>query len=57
VEWVEGMDWTGMAHHRDTWRALVKAVMNLRVPLNAGSFLTRWEPVGFSRRIVLHVVS
>jgi hypothetical protein len=27
-----GMDWIDMAHDRDRWRALVSAVMNLRVP-------------------------
>jgi hypothetical protein len=27
-----GVDWIGLAQNRDKWRALVNAVMNLRVP-------------------------
>jgi len=34
------MDWIGLAQDRDRWLTLVSAVMNLRVPWNAGSFLT-----------------
>ena len=35
-----GMDWTAVAQDRDRWRAIVNTVMNLRVPLNAGNFLS-----------------
>jgi len=51
------MDWIGLARDRDRWRTLVSAVMNLRVPLNAGNFLTSCRPVSFSRRTLHHGVS
>jgi hypothetical protein len=42
---------------RDRWRALGNAVKNLRVPYNAGNFLTSWKPVRFSRRTIFQGVS
>jgi hypothetical protein len=39
VGW-RGMDWIEMDQDRNRWRAVVNTVMNLRVPQNAGNFLT-----------------
>jgi hypothetical protein len=35
-----GLDWIELAGDMDRWRARVNAVMYLRVPQNAGNFLT-----------------
>ena len=35
-----GIDWIQLARDTDRWRTFVNAVMNLRVPLNSGNFLT-----------------
>jgi hypothetical protein len=40
VGWEGGMDWIDLVQDRDRWQADVSVVMNLRVPQNAGNFLT-----------------
>jgi len=52
-----GMDWIELAQDRDRWWALMTAVMNIRVPYNAGNFLASWKPVSFSRSTLFHGIS
>jgi hypothetical protein len=35
-----GMEWIDLAQARERWRAVVIAVMNLRIPQNSGNFLS-----------------
>ena len=51
------VDCIGLAQDRDRWRTLVSAVMNLRIPWNAGNFLTSCKPVSCSWRTLHHGVS
>jgi hypothetical protein len=50
----DGMDWNDLAQNRDQWRAPVNTVMKLRVPKNAGMFLSNCTVGDFSRRAQLH---
>jgi hypothetical protein len=38
-KWDEGTDCIDLAENSDRWRAVVNAVMNLRVPIKCGKFL------------------
>ena len=44
------MGWIDLVQDKDRWQDLVNSVMNLRVPSNAGNFLTSWEAVTLWRR-------
>jgi hypothetical protein len=48
--------WIHLAQYRDQWRALVNTIMNLRVTLKAGNFLTNCVTISFSRRTLLRGV-
>jgi hypothetical protein len=46
-----------LTQDRNRWQALVNATRNLRVPQNAGNFLTSLVPVSFTGRTLLRGVS
>ena len=49
-----GMNWIDLAQGRNRRKAVVNAVMNLRVPYDAGNVFTEGGIVGFSGRTLLH---
>jgi hypothetical protein len=52
-----GVDWIGVTQDRYRWRALVNAVMNLRIPKNAGNLPSGCTSCGLSSGTQLHRVS
>jgi hypothetical protein len=50
----DGVDWIDLAQGREQWKALMKTVMNLQVPYNAGKFLSSCTIGNSSRRAQLH---
>jgi hypothetical protein len=53
----DDMNWIDLAQDRDQWRAVVKTVMNLRVPYIFGKFLRSCTTGGFSARAQIHELS
>jgi hypothetical protein len=47
--WDGGVDCINMALDRDRCRVLVNAVMDIRITLDVGNFLTSWKSVSLSR--------
>jgi hypothetical protein len=56
-KWDGGMYRIQLLQEGDGWWVVVKVVMNIRVPQNAGNFLIRRGLVSFSRRTLLHGIS
>jgi hypothetical protein len=52
-----GVDWINLAQDRDRWIVVVNAVMNLRVPQNAGKLSSSYTTGGLSSSAQLHRVS
>jgi hypothetical protein len=47
------VDWVDMAQDRDQWRTLVNTVLNIRVQISTGKFLSGCTIGGSSRRAQL----
>jgi hypothetical protein len=56
VGWVD-VDWIGLAHDKDRWRALVNSELDLVVPLTAGKLSSFQTTRDISSSAQLHGVS
>jgi len=50
----EGVNWNHLAQYKDQWGVVVNTVMNVRVLIKAGNFLSSWARISFTRRSLLH---
>jgi hypothetical protein len=50
------VDWIGLAHNGDRWRALVNSILNFRVPQNAGKLSSVQTTRDLSSSTQLHRV-
>jgi hypothetical protein len=48
------MDWIDLAQDSDQWNAFGNTAVNLRVPYNAGKFLSGCTTISFSRSVLHH---
>jgi hypothetical protein len=53
-QWDGGMDWIDLARDKDICRAVLNAVVNLRVAYNAGNLLNSCGTLSFSERNLFH---
>jgi hypothetical protein len=51
------VDWIGLAQDRYSSRVVVNDIMNVRVPQNAGNFISSFTTNSFSRRAQPYEVS
>jgi hypothetical protein len=50
----EDVVWIHLAQERDQWRALVRTVMNFRIPYFAGNYMRTCAVIVFQRITLLH---